>query len=102
MYGLFKLFWKYNLPRWSILFIDTFICAIALSFAFLIRFYFDSVMAAEDKANLPYDFAVVLLIRFVSFYISKTYKGVVRYTSSRDTARIFVVVLAGSFLIYLI
>jgi FlaA1/EpsC-like NDP-sugar epimerase len=102
MYGLFKLFWKYNLPRWSILFIDTFICAIALSFAFLIRFYFDSVMAAEDKANLPYDFALVLLIRFASFYISKTYKGVVRYTSSRDTARIFLVVLAGSFLIYLI
>jgi FlaA1/EpsC-like NDP-sugar epimerase len=102
MYGLFKLFWKYNLPRWSILFIDTFICAMALSFAFLIRFYFDSVMAAEDKANLPYDFAVVLLIRFVSFYISKTYKGVVRYTSSRDTARIFLVVLAGSFLVYLI
>jgi FlaA1/EpsC-like NDP-sugar epimerase len=102
MYGLFKLFWKYNLPRWSILFIDTFICAIALSFAFLIRFYFDSVMAAEDKANLPYDFAVVLLIRFVSFFISKTYKGVVRYTSSRDTARIFLVVLAGSFLVYLI
>lgn len=102
MYGLFKLFWKYNLPRWSILFIDTFICAVALSFAFLIRFYFDSFMPAEDKKNLPYDFAVVLLIRFLSFYFSKTYKGVVRYTSSRDTMRIFLVILAGSFALVVI
>ncbi len=96
MHRIFKLFWKYNLPRWSILFIDTFICAVALGFAFLIRFYFDSVMSAEDRDNLPYDFAIVLSIRFLSFFASRTYKGVVRYTSSRDTARIFVVVLLGS------
>ena len=69
MQRLFKLFWKYNLPRWSILFIDTFICALALSFAFLIRFYFDSVMSFEDKRNLPFDFAIVLSIRFISFFI---------------------------------
>jgi FlaA1/EpsC-like NDP-sugar epimerase len=102
MNRLFKLFWKYNLPRWSILFIDTFICAIALSFAFLIRFYFDSVMSFEDKRNLPFDFIIVLAIRFISFFISKTYKGVVRYTSSRDTVRIFLVIFAGSFVIFLL
>ncbi len=102
MYQLFKLFWKYNLPRWSILFIDTFICALALSFAFLIRFYFDSFMPAQDKKNLPYDFAIVLSVRFLSFFISKTYKGVVRYTSSRDTVRIFLVILAGSLLLFLL
>jgi len=102
MQRLFKLFWKYNLPRWSILFIDTFICALALSFAFLIRFYFDSVMSLEDKRNLPFDFAIVLSIRFISFFISRTYKGVVRYTSSRDTARIFVVVLIGSLTVFLL
>lgn len=96
MHRIFKLFWKYNLPRWSILFIDTFICAIALGFAFLIRFYFDSVMSVEDRDNLPYDFVIVLSIRFFSFFMSRTYKGVVRYTSSRDTARIFAVVFLGS------
>jgi nucleoside-diphosphate-sugar epimerase len=100
MYRLFKLFWQYNLPRWSILFIDTFVCALALSLAFFIRFYFDSVMSVQDKQNLPYDFLIVLSIRFVSFYISKTYKGVVRYTSTRDTMRIFVVILSGSFLLF--
>lgn len=100
MYRLFKLFWQYNLPRWSILFIDTFVCAFALSLAFFIRFYFDSVMSVEDKANLSYDFLIVLSIRFVSFYFSKTYKGVVRYTSTRDTTRIFLVILAGSSLLF--
>jgi FlaA1/EpsC-like NDP-sugar epimerase len=100
MYRLFKLFWQYNLPRWSILFIDTFVCALALSLAFFIRFYFDSVMSVQDKQNLPYDFLIVLSIRFISFYISKTYKGVVRYTSTIDTMRIFVVILSGSFLLF--
>src|ERR1700759_2846737 len=90
MYRLFKLFWEYNLPRWSILFIDTFICAFALTLAFIIRFDFNSI-PATDAQNLPYDFAIVLGIRFISFAVSKTYKGVVRYTSSKDTVRIFAV-----------
>jgi len=103
MYKLFSLFWQYNLPRWSILVIDTLICAFALSLSFFIRFYFENdAMSAEDKTNLPYDFLIVLSVRFLSFFFSKTYKGVVRYTSSRDTTRIFVVVLAGSCLIFLL
>jgi FlaA1/EpsC-like NDP-sugar epimerase len=95
MYRLFKLFWQYNLPRWSILFIDTLICAFALSLAFVLRFDFDSI-PKNDARNLPYDFSIVLGIRMVSFALSKTYKGVVRYTSSRDTIRIFTVILLGS------
>ncbi|MBS1653012.1 MAG: polysaccharide biosynthesis protein [Bacteroidetes bacterium] len=101
MYRLFKLFWTYNLPRWSILFIDTLICVFALSIAFLLRFNFDAIPPA-DAANLPYDYIVVICVRFFSFFISKTYKGVVRYTSSRDAVRIFNVVALGSFAIFLL
>jgi FlaA1/EpsC-like NDP-sugar epimerase len=101
MYRLFKLFWQYNLPRWSILFIDLFISAFALTLAFLLRFNFESIPAADLK-NLPIDFLVVLSVRVVSFVISKTYKGVVRYTSSRDTVRIFLVILSGSGFIFLL
>jgi len=100
MNRLFKLFWKYNLPRWSILFIDTFICAFALTIAFLLRFNFENIPPV-DKKNLPADFLVVLSIRFVSFFVSKTNKGVVRYTGSRDTIRIFFVIFAGSLVIFL-
>ena len=103
MHKIFRLFWQYNLPRWSILFIDTFICAFALSLSFFIRFYFESdSMSIEDKSNLPYDFLIVLGVRFISFYISKTYKGVVRYTSSRDTMRIFAVVIGGSIFVLIL
>lgn len=101
MYRLFKLFWEYNLPRWSILFIDTFVCAFALTLAFVIRFDFNSI-PYTDARNLPYDFMVVLGVRFMSFAISKTYKGVVRYTSSKDTIRIFAVVLSGSLLVFIL
>ncbi len=102
MNKLLKLFWQYNLPRWSILILDTLICAFALSLTFFIRFYFDLNMSPEDKTNLPYDFMIVLGVRFLSFFISKTYKGVVRYTSSKDTTRISVVVVSGSLLILLL
>ncbi len=101
MYRLFRLFWDYNLPRWSILIIDTLICAFSLTLAFAIRFDF-SAIPPVDARNLPYDFAIVLAIRFLSFAISKTYKGVVRYTSSRDTVRIFAVILSGSALLFLV
>jgi FlaA1/EpsC-like NDP-sugar epimerase len=100
MYSLFRLFWQYNLPRWSILLIDTFICAFSLSLAFVLRFDFDRI-PENDERNLPYDFLIVLGIRFISFAVSKTYKGVVRYTSSRDTIRISGVVLSGSVLVFL-
>src|SRR5829696_879504 len=101
MYRLFRLFWQYNLPRWSILIIDTLICAFALGLALIIKFDFKNIPEV-DARNIPIDFAVVLSIRFISFAISKTYKGVVRYTSSRDTIRIFMVIIGGSTLLFIL
>ncbi|MBP9068523.1 MAG: polysaccharide biosynthesis protein [Bacteroidia bacterium] len=100
MFNIFKLFWSYNLPRWSILIIDTIICAFSLTLAVLLRFNFDDIPAV-DKSNLPLDYAAVLIIRFITFFISKTYKGVVRYTSSKDATRIFTIVIIGSVLIFI-
>lgn len=99
MYRLFKLFWTYNMPRWSILFIDTFICAFALTLAFLLRFNFENIPEV-DAANFLKDYIILLSVRFISFLISKTYKGVVRYTSAKDAIRIFLVILTGSSLVF--
>lgn len=101
MYRLFQLFWAYNLPRWSILFIDTFICSFALTIAFLLRFNFDNIPEA-DASNFLKDYIIVLTIRFITFLISKTYKGVVRYTSARDAVRIFTVILIGSVIVFVL
>lgn len=101
MYRLLDFFWKNNLPRWSILIIDTIVCAFALTLAFLLRFNFASI-PPQDLKNMPIDYAMVLSIRFFSFLFSKTYKGVIRYTGSKDSVRILLVVLLGSFMLLLI
>ncbi|MCE3258996.1 MAG: polysaccharide biosynthesis protein, partial [Bacteroidetes bacterium] len=100
MYRLFKLFWDYNLPRWSILIIDLIICVFSLTLAFFLRFDFDNIPEADLK-NLPYDYAILLTIRAITFFLSKTYKGVVRYTSSRDAMRIFGIVILGSLIVFI-
>ncbi|MFO0321614.1 MAG: polysaccharide biosynthesis protein [Bacteroidota bacterium] len=99
MSRILNLFWKYNLPRWSILFIDLFICFFSLTLAFFLRFNFKSIPKFELD-NFPIAYSVVLSVRLLAFVISKTYKGVVRYTGSKDATRIFVVVILSSLVLY--
>lgn len=101
MHKILEYFWKYNLPRWSILIIDLIICAFSLTLAFFLRFNFKQI-PPEDLKNLPYDYILLFGIRSVSFFISKTYKGVVRYTGSNDAMRIFKVVVFGSILLVVV
>jgi len=63
--------------------------------AYLVRFNF-SIPQVEIDA-FPLVFGLVLSIRTISFYISKTYQGIVKYTSSKDAQRIFIVISMGSF-----
>lgn len=94
-------FWKYNLPRWTILLIDLVICVFSLTLAFFLRFNFKSI-PQNELDNFPIAYSVVLLVRLISFALSKTYKGVVRYTGAKDASRIFIIVLAGSLILYVI
>jgi FlaA1/EpsC-like NDP-sugar epimerase len=101
MHKILEYFWKYNLPRWSILIIDLFICAFSLTLAFFLRFNFKSIPQSELD-NFPIVYTVVLSARLLAFIISKTYKGVVRYTGARDATRIFVIILLSSFFLFII
>jgi FlaA1/EpsC-like NDP-sugar epimerase len=101
MHKLLDYFWKYNLPRWTILLIDLTICAFSLTLAFFLRFNFKSI-PQNELDNFPLAYSIVLIVRFISFAVSKTYKGVVRYTGAKDASRIFVIVLAGSLALYFI
>lgn len=83
-----------NMPRWIIFFIDLGICLFSLVLAYLVRFNF-SIPQIEIDA-FPLVFGLVLGIRTLSFYISKTYQGIVKYTGSKDAQRIFIVVTIGS------
>ena len=91
---LIDLLFQRNMPRWIIFFIDLGICLFSLILAYLVRFNF-AIPKVEIDA-FPFVFGVVLCIRASSFYFSKTYQGIVKYTSSKDAQRIFIVISLGS------
>lgn len=85
---------KRHSPRWLILLIDLLISVASVTFAYLLRFNFDT----NDK-NFD-DFEQVLLyvagVRLLLFIGSRSYAGIIRYTSTKDAVRIILVVMVGS------
>jgi FlaA1/EpsC-like NDP-sugar epimerase len=90
-----ELLFKNNRPRWIILCIDLLICFFSMVLAYLLRFNFARIPKVESD-SFALVFPYVLGTRFFSFYLSKTYMGIVRYTGSKDAARIFAVLTLGT------
>lgn len=86
-------------PRWLVLFIDLFICFFSICLAYFIRFEFRFDSFKGDS----FEFAIVWLIfvRTISFIVFRTYAGLIRYTSAKDSIRIFTVVTFGSIILVL-
>lgn len=83
-----------NTPRWLIFLIDTGIVAFSVILAYLLRFNFD--IPEGDRRDLPLVFAIILGVRILSFLLSRTYAGIIRYTSTQDAFRIAMVIFSGS------
>jgi FlaA1/EpsC-like NDP-sugar epimerase len=85
---------KRNTPRWLILLLDITICVIAYAVSYLVRFEFapPAIEIELAKSFLP----LFLLMRVSTFFLGKTYTGIIRFTSSQDTFRIFKVVTLGT------
>jgi FlaA1/EpsC-like NDP-sugar epimerase len=92
--NIFRLLFQNNIPRWIIFSIDLVICIVSLLIAYLVRFNFDIPLINYER--FPYVLGVVIMIRAISFLIFKTYKGIVKYTSSKDSQRILLTITAGS------
>ncbi|HET6244580.1 MAG: polysaccharide biosynthesis protein [Bacteroidetes bacterium] len=93
------LFPSNNTPRWVIFFIDTFICIFSIVLAYLLRFNFSipENLTYLLTINLLYlNLALIISVRIISFLFARTYAGIIRYTSSKDATRIFIVVSLGS------
>lgn len=89
-------------PRWFILIIDLAISFTSLISAYFLRFNFklpEEYFVVESIKSFYFVVPGVLIIRFTSFFISKTYQGLVRYTSTKDASRIFFVLIIGSLLL---
>ncbi len=81
-------------PRWLIFLIDILIVLSSLLLAYLVRFNFN--IPPNELGPLPSILLFVLLIRGLSFVLLRTYAGIIRYTSTEDAVRIFLVILGGS------
>ncbi len=83
-----------NTPRWIILLIDSTICFCSLMLAYQLRF--NSRVPKEEIARWTYAIPAIMITRIGSFFISQIYKGIVRYTGTKDALRVFFTVTAGT------
>src|SRR6056297_3021774 len=82
-------------PRWIVFLIDLIICLVSISLAYLLRFNFSIPQPFYQSLNFIIPF--VLFVRSVSFLVFRSYAGIIRYSGAKDTERIFLVGLSGSF-----
>jgi FlaA1/EpsC-like NDP-sugar epimerase len=82
-------------PRWVILLIDMFLCILSVCLAYLLRFNFN-INEEEIHEKLFLNILLFTAVRFIGFYIFKTYHGVIRYTSTHDAKSIFMALTSGS------
>lgn len=85
---------KKNTPRWIVLIIDLIISVFSIFLAYLLRFNFH--IPELDLHDMPIVTGCIISVRLLSFLIGKTYAGIIRYTSSKDAQRIFIVIILGS------
>lgn len=81
-------------PRWIIFMIDLTICFFSIMLAYQVRFNF-RVPESEIKywkIAIP----ALIIVRAGSFFITKIYQGIIRYTSTKDALRVFYTITGGS------
>jgi FlaA1/EpsC-like NDP-sugar epimerase len=85
-----------NTPRWIIFCLDLTICAVGLVVAYLLRF---EIRPPRPEIDLALKFfPVFIVIRAAAFGLGRTYAGIIRFTSTQDAVRIFVVLFSTSVL----
>lgn len=96
----FKIITRNNIPRWVMLFIDLLIA----SFSFAIATYIFNIYSPNDFEfnRWVYPFLVVLVFRAQAFLITRSYTGILKYTSVQDAARIVIAVFVSSLALFLV
>ncbi len=83
-----------NLPRWGILLIDLTFSLLSITAAYLLRFNFDIPEVEYHVMAIAYP--LILSVRLISFFIFKTYAGIIFHTSIEDAQRIFWAISTGT------
>lgn len=86
-YYIIQIFRKYSLPRWFVLLIDIFTVFISFIFSYLLRYNllpesFDFTLALKQSF-------IVLSVYTIFMLLFKSYSGMIRHTTIKDTSKIF-------------
>ena len=77
------------LPRWSVLLLDWFICAIAFWISALIG---KSMFAYQEIGSVTWSlwgqFGMVMFVQLIMFWLFHTYSGILRYSTFIDTIKV--------------
>ncbi len=83
-----KLFTRQNTPRWVVLSIDLIISGMSFGLACLLTEVFIKSFELQLFTYLR-PLLIILFVRLIAFRITRSYSGIVRYTSTQDAVRIF-------------
>ncbi len=89
-----------NTPRWLILVVDIIIAVVSLQVAYLLRFNFR--VPGNVVSSFVLAFPIVVMLRIITYLLGRTYAGIVRYTGTKDTERIFLAVSGATALLFLV
>lgn len=89
-----------NVPRWVVLSVDMMlaITSFVFSFAVINQFNFE----AFSMKTFAYPLLVVAILRLQSFLLTRSYTGIIKYTSSQDAVRIFLALAFSSSVLYIV
>ncbi len=85
------------LPRWVIVLIDLGIIAFSTALGYLLRFNFDIPEIVSHK--FPLGIAINVVCSLVAILITRSYRGIVRYTGVQDGVRIFYTLIVSLILV---
>jgi FlaA1/EpsC-like NDP-sugar epimerase len=86
-----------TVPRWIIFFLDLFICAFSLFYAFMLRFNMDFKAIYEHGFMMP--ILVVTGLNIIFFRIYRSYEGIIRLSGSQEGLRCVSAVFFSSFVL---
>ena len=81
-------------PRWMVFFLDLVLGIASMGIAYMLRFNLS--IPAEWSSRFSLVFPLVVIVRGAGFIVFRTFAGLIRYTGSKDTARILYAVAAGT------
>ena len=90
---------KPTVPRWFIFILDLAICAVALLYAYSLRFSWEYILA--DKSALVLPVITITGLNIIFFGLFRTHEGIIRLSSAREAIICVSAVFSTSFVILL-